>query len=546
MTTIETHATGTAPAAAGIACVADWVTTTDHKRLGRLYLGAAALAFLGSVAVAALLAYERVNIDRELVDIGALTQLFSIYRFGLTYLVLAPLVVGAALAVVPLQVGARSLAFPRLAAGGFWLWLFGAGTGVFSLVKNGGSGGGDARFVDLFTLSVILVMAGLLAGVGSLATTLFTNRAPGMNMRRMPVFSWSVLVMSLCLVVALPILVGDLIYVFVAHKYPSISALSSNRGLSDWAGFGFTQPTTLLFAIPVLGFLADTAATATRSRLKSRGELFAAIGLVGAAVFATVVQWSVDLRTSFADLSTGEKLKDLLPFALVHLLPLLGVLTAVAIVAKALTQKPKVTAPLVFGLGAGLLMLIATVGNALNHVGDADLVGTVFEEGTWLAVVYAGVMATMGAVNYWGPKWWGKKMPIKSTLPMALVALFGGALASLSMMVAGFADQPGGVFPTVERGADPVVNFPGVDAPTEVFNLIAYAGHILIGIAVLLFVVCTIRTYLTGEAVGDDPWDGVTLEWTTTSPAPTANFAEVHIVQSAEPLLDLKPTRSDA
>ncbi len=77
MTTIETHATGSAPAVAGLACVADWVTTTDHKRIGRLFLGAAALAFLGSVAVAALLAYERVNIDRELVDIGSLTQLFS-------------------------------------------------------------------------------------------------------------------------------------------------------------------------------------------------------------------------------------------------------------------------------------------------------------------------------------------------------------------------------------------------------------------------------------------------------------------------------------
>ena len=134
MTTIETHAHRAAPASGGLACIADWVTTTDHKRIGRLYLGTSTLALLGTAVVALLLGIERINQDDYLLGLDALTQAFSMYRFGLVLLVLLPVMAGRAVAAVPLQVGAKSIAFPRLAAAGFWLWLFGAGLGVYSLV----------------------------------------------------------------------------------------------------------------------------------------------------------------------------------------------------------------------------------------------------------------------------------------------------------------------------------------------------------------------------------------------------------------------------
>ncbi len=547
MTTIDTHVTS-APAStgSGLAAVAEWVTTTDHKRIGRLYLGGAALSFVGVAVVSVLLGVERISPTREWLDLGSLTQLFSLQRFGLTYLVLVPAMVGLAIAIVPLQVGARSLAFPRLAAAGFWAWLIGAGLAVFSLVNNGGPNGGNPRFVDLFTLSMALVAAGLLAGVVSLTTTILTTRAPGMNMRRVPFFTWSVLVSSVALVVALPVLIGILVYVFVAHRYPSLSEISGNRALADWAGFGFTQPTTILFAIPVFGFFAESVATATRQRLQPRGILFGGIALVGVAVFGTVVQWPVTLRAGFLDLSFGDKVKDLLPFAIVHGLPLLGAFVAVALCAKGLSVKPKVSAPLVFGLFAALLALGGIAANALFHVADAGLAGTTFEEGNWLAIVFSGVLAAMGGVAYWGPKWWGRSLPTAPALLLALVTFAGAALASLSMMIAGFADQPGGVFPSVERGADAVVNF-DYSGPMALWNLLNTAGHGLVLLAVVSFLALSLRLFVTGSPAGDDPWDGQTLEWATTSPAPTDNFATVHIVRSAEPLLDLKPTnRSDA
>lgn len=548
MTTIDTTASSAPSAGTGLACVAEWLTTTDHKRIGRLFLGGGALGFLGAIVVAVLLGAERISTS-ELVDASALPQLFALERFGLTYLGLAPLVIGAALAVVPLQLGARSLALPRVAAAGFWLWFVGAVLAVYSILGNGGPNGGNPRFVELFNLSALLVIAGLVAGAVCLATTILTTRAPGMNMRRVPFFSWSVLIASLALVIALPVVAGDLLFTWLAYRYPTSSnVLSNSRAINDWVGFGFSQPTTLLFVIPVFGFFAETAATATGQRLRPRGVLFTAIGLIGVSLFATVVQAPVTLRPAFSALDLGDKLSDLLPFGLVHGLPLLGAFVAFALVAKNLATRPKIQAPLFFGLFATLLALSAAASSALFHIGDAALAGTTFEEGNWLTVVFAGLLAAMGAVVYWGPKWWGRSMPNKAVLPLALLAFLGAELATLPLMVAGFADQPGAVFPAIGEGSDAIVNFDYGGNPS-LWNTLSTVGLAFVTLAVLAFVALAVRSFgrsLHGEANADnepcasDPWGGQTLEWAATSPAPADNFAAAHIVSSAEPLLDLR------
>ncbi len=547
MTTIDTHvASAPAVSGSGLACVAEWLTTTDHKRIGRLYIGAGALTFLAAAVSALLLGLERISPTRELLQVGSLTQLFALQRFGFTFLVLVPVLLGVALAVVPLQVGARSLAFPRLAAAGFWAWLVGALLAGFALANNGGPGGGNPRFVDLFTLAAALVAGGLLCGAISLVTSILTTRAPGMNMRRLPFFTWSTLVGSLGLLVALPMLIGNLIYVYVAHRYASTSELSGNRALGEWAGFAFTQPTTILFTIPVFGFLAETVATASRQRLRTRGFTYTGIALVGVAMFGTVLQWPATLRPAFLDASFGSKVNDVLPFAMVHLLPLLGAFIAVSMTFRGVAAKPKISTPLVFALLAGLLAFAGVAASALNHVGDAGLIGTTFEEGTWLALVFSGVLATMGAVAYWGPKWWGRSLPMKASLPLALLGFAGAGISVLSLMIAGFADQPGGIFPAVEKGNDAVVNF-DYSGPMALWNTLDVVGLCMVMLSVISFAALSLRTFRRGDVAGDDPWDGQTLEWATTSPAPVDNFVEVHIVQSAEPLLDLKPAnRSDA
>ncbi len=547
MTTIDTHAASVpATSGSGLACVAEWITTTDHKRIGRLYIGASALGFVSAAVVALLLGMERISPTREMLAVGSLSQLFALQRFGFTYLVLVPALLGVALAIVPLQVGSRALALPRLAAAGFWTWLIGAALAIVALANNGGPSGSNPRFVDMFTLAVALVAAGLLAGAVALTTTILTTRAPGMNMRRVSFFTWSVLVGSLGLLVALPVLIGNLLYAVVAHRYAADTDPTGGIAVGQWVGLAFTQPTTIIFAVPVFGFLAETVATGTRRRLRPRGIILGGIALVGVSTFGTVLQWPATVRPGFLDASFASKLNDLLPFALVHLLPLLGAFIAVSLSLKGLAAKPKISTPLVFALFAGLLAFGGIAASALNHIGDAGLIGTTFEEGTWLALVFAGVLATMGAIAYWGPKWWGRSLPMKASLPLALLAFAGAGVAALSLMIAGFADQPGGVFPAVSTGNDAVVNF-DYSGPMGLWNALNAVGIGLVLLAVLAFAALAMRAFARGETAGDDPWDGQTLEWATTSPAPADNFAEVHIVQSAEPLLDLKPAnRSDA
>lgn len=549
MTTIDTHAPGPAASvgAAPVSSVpealmgdasgiAGWLTTTDHKRIGRLYVVVSSVALLGVSAVGLLLGIERADASGNFIDAGALPQLFSAYRVGLTFVVLVPLLLGLATAIVPLQLGARSLAFPRLAAGGFWTWLVGAVLVVGTIAANGGPGGGDQRMVAGFLVAHVLVLLGLLAGAVSLAASVLTTRAPGMNMRRVPLFSWSVLVGAVGLVIVLPVVVGALVYTYVDFRYGG-TGLGGNRHVMDLVNFGFTQPQTLVYAIPAFGIAAEVVAVATRRRMPMRGVVFAGIGLVAVAALGGVIQSDAGVRADVLNSSFGSAVSDLLPYALLNLLPVLGALIVLAIVALALTAgRPRLTAPLVLGLLGALMVFVGMLGNALYQIGDAHLAGTVFEEGAWIYVAYGSVLCALGGVAHWGPKLWGRSIPTLPTIGLALLGLGGTVLASLPYYVAGFADQP--ALSIVDPVASTRFDYSG---PQDLWNALAAIGHGLMLLTVVAFAALALRSFTRGKLAGDDPWDGQTLEWATSSPAPYANFSELHVVASPEPLLDLKP-----
>lgn len=536
MTTIDTHVSAAAPAASAtpglLGTIADWITTTDHKRIGRMYVGASLLALLGVAAVGLLLGLDRADTGEALVDAGAVEQLFSLYRVGLTFLVVVPLLLGLAIAVVPLQVGARSLAFPRLAAAGFWAWLGGSGLVIGAIADNGGPGGGNSRMVAMFLAAHIVLLLGLLAGAASVATTVLTNRAPGMNMRRVPLFSWSALVQALGLLIVLPVLLGTLVYVYVDYRYGRLG-FGGNKAILGWIGFAFTQPATFVYALPAFGLAAETIAVSSRGRLPARGIAFAGIGLLAVGAISAVTQTVSGLRVDIVDRSFGTALKDILPWALFNLLPVLGAFVVIAVGAFALRGgRPSLSPPLVFGLTGALLVFAGTLANALYLVGDARLGGSVFEEGAWLSVGYGAVLAGLGALVWWGPKLWGRTLPSVPLFGLAALGFVGGALASLPLYVAGFADQPGGAV---------VFDY---DGPQSLWNVLSTVGHGLMLVTVLGVVALALRGFTGGPHAGDDPWGGHTLEWATSSPAPTNNFAEVHTVASPEPLLDLQMSTS--
>jgi heme/copper-type cytochrome/quinol oxidase subunit 1 len=536
MTVIDNQTTGAASSGAALAAVGDWLTTTDHKRIGRLFVVTSLVALLGGVAVAALLGIERIDAKAAMLDVNSVPQLFAVYRIALTFIVLAPLMLGIVIAVVPLQVGARSLAFPRLAASGYWAWFVGSVLVVISIAANGGPGGGSPKFVGVFLVSFIVLLLGLIAAAGSVAATVLTTRAPGMNMRRVPLFSWSALVSSLGLLLVLPAVLAAVIYTYIDYRYGR-TGFGGNKAINEWIGFGFTQPATFVYAVPVFGFAAEVIAVASGRKLPMRGVVFTGIGLVGiAAALGGILQQPAALSRNISHMDLGKWLGDVLPYGLFNLLPVLGGFIVIAMCGLAMkSAKPRIIAPLVFALLGALMVFVGLIGNAVFQVGDAQLAGTVFEEGAWLYVVYGAVLSALGAVVYWGPKLWGRMIPDKQVLPLAALGFIATILAALPYLIAGFAKQPAEASTFAYSG------------PHALWNGLSTAGHVLMLLTVLAFGGLALKSFgggsKAGVAPGDDPWDAHTLEWATSSPAPYDNFADVHAVSSAEPLLDLKPRR---
>jgi cytochrome o ubiquinol oxidase subunit 1 len=511
--------------------VAAVLTSSDHKVIGRLFIGASFLVLLASVAVGLLLGIERVDGTDALLAEDALPELFVAFRVGLLYGVLVPLLLGVAVAVVPLQLGARALAFPRLAMAGFWSWAAGIGVVIVALANDGGPTGDNDEMVDLFYAGLALTVIGLAAAALPVATTVLTTRAPGMRMRRVPFFSWSALVAAVGLLLMIPVLLGVLIYLYVDHRY--------DQGLFDasWIGFALTQPATYLFAVPAAGVAAELVPVTFRSRMPYRGAIYTGLGLIAVAALSAVTQQAThDLPWEGSGLDVdgfGDKLADLLPYAFFTLLPLLGVLIVMAVGALAArptgtSTMPRITAPFVFSFLGLALVLLGMMGGALIPIVDLQLQGTVFEEGSLVAVGYGVVLAGLGALAYWTPKLTGRLVPDKPAIGLGLLGFLGGLLASLPYEVAGFADQP---------AASGVYDYSG---PAELWNVLVTIGHGLMGIVLLGFAALAAKALAGGERAGEDPWEGQTLEWTTLSPAPPDNFIEVPTVMSPEPLLDLR------
>lgn len=529
MTSIQTQSAAEAPATPAVAA---WLTSADHKVVGRLFVGSGFVGLLGGLVLAVLIAFERIDANGyQLLDDGVAPQVLSAARLLLTYGGVVPLVIGLVVAIVPLQLGARSIAFARTAAGGFWMWLTGLGLAIASIIGNGGPSGGNIDLVNLYLAATVVMYLGVAMVALSVAVTALTARAPGMGLLRAPMFSWASLVGAISLLLALPALIGTTIYLYVDHTYARVG-FGGNYGVNEWAGWALSQPFTYVLAIPVLGFVLDMVPVMNRTRLAPRAAGNVAIGIVAVAVLASTIQSTVTLPwggDSFLD-GAADKISDLLPYALLNVVPLLGllgVLGGALLTLKA--AKPRLASPLVFGLLGLLMILLGAASHLLYAIEDAALVGTIYEAGSYVAVTFGTAMVAFGGIAYWGPKLWGRRISDKAAIPLALLAFLGTAAGSLPYMIAGFADQPAAALDGFSYSG-----------PQELWNALNTIGFVLMLLASLAFIALAARSFTTGEAAGDDPWDGTTLEWATSSPPPADNFADVVVVGSEHPLADMK------
>jgi len=464
--------------------VAAYLTASDHKRIGRLLISVSAIFAIATAIEGAILGVERISPSSSIVDADIIVQLFSALRFDLIFSVAAPLMLGVAVAVVPMQVGARALAFARSAMFGFYLWLFGVILVGSSYLNNGGPGGGAAEMVDLFLVGLGLVIAGLLLISASVATTVLAFRRAGMTLIETPIFSWSALVTSISLLLTLPVLAGAIIYVAVDHAYER-ATFGATEGVNARIGRGAASPQIFVVAIPTLGVLAQIVATMARGKQPLRAGLFVGVGLMSTAVIGGVTQSSHTVNFSG---NIGDVLKSLIPYALFNKLPIIGVVVVLGLSLLALKNaKAKLNAAFVPAfLGVGMV-LTGMIGGAVYKVANLKLANTVFDEGVLVYVCYGVVLSGIGAVAYFGPRIWGREIASAPVLGLGLLGFLATVLASLPYFIAGFADQPANV-----------ANSFDYSGPIWLWNSLVGVGHALMALVVFLFFALATKSFRTG------------------------------------------------
>ena len=471
-----------------LGAVAAWLTTTDHRRIGRLFMGFSVLWVLSIVVVNAILGFERIDSASIAINEGALPQLFAASRTLASFGVLIPLTLGLAIAVVPTQVGARSIMFARNATFGFYLWLFGTAVVVGSLIANGGPGGGSATMVDLYLLGLATTMLGLVVASISVIATVITARTAGTDLADVPVFSWAALIGAVSTVMTLPVALGTLIYVAVDHQYVKV-AFGGNTEISTWLGWAMTQPQTFLYVIPVVGVLAELATAVARKAQPLRGGVFVGIGLMSVALFGSVSQNIHDFEWSG---TVSDKVQSFVPYAMFNLLPLLGMVVVLGLALLALRSDTlKITPAFIPVFLGGGMILTALLGNAVQLLSSAQLAGTVFEEGVLHYTTYGAVLVLWGAVAHWSTQLWGRELPAQAVIGLGVLGFAGTVLAALPMYIAGFADQQAEVVADFTYGG-----------PTGLWNSASTIGHALMALCVVAGVATATRSITASASTG--------------------------------------------
>ncbi len=562
MTVTETHApvprehvTPTSPDAAPSRGLAGLLSSGDHKTVGRMWIVVSLLLGAFVLVCGLLLHLERTalpNID-IFVGVESFRQTFTLHRIGLVFLFAMPLWIGLATYMVPLQIGARGVAFPRAAAAAFWVWLTGAGVLIASWAIDGGLvAGGEQRAVELSLLSFAMVVLAQLAAVAVLLTTMFTQRPRGMSLERMPIFSWSVLVAGAVWLLTLPVLVANLMIMWVDLRGPTAVRYGAGQNLFDQVAWVFEQPQVFVFAIPAIGVIGEILPVAFGTPQRRWGVMLSLVGLVG------VFSFGADLQRFFSP--TAQTTPLYVVSGIVLALGVVALLGGWADLGRSTRRLPRPSGHLALALSALGVLVFAAIVAFIRVLGGAvgflrsfarhneswqsdldralapldDLRGTMAGAGLLDLVVMAAVLGAVAGLFYWSPKIFGRKASHAAGFGAAGILGAGGVLVGLMGLVAGFLGQPD----------QPSMAFTSVGAEVAaVLSVIGVIG-ILAGLGIVVISVLRGASELArGATTVPDPWGGHTLEWVAPSPPPVDNFANQPVapVRSAHPLWDTPP-----
>jgi cytochrome c oxidase subunit 1 len=514
-----------------------WLTTTDHKRIGKRYI-VTALVFLvlgGLLALAMRL--QLAKPESGLMTPDRYNQLFTMHGTTMMFLFAVPVMEAMAIYLVPLMIGTRNISFPRLnafsyymyLAGGTLLWVafvlnIGPDAGWFAYVPLSGPEFSPGKRTDIWAQMVTFTEVAALAVAVELVATILKQRAPGMTLARMPLFVWGVLVTAFMVIFSMPSvalcsglliadrLVGTQFYNQFEHGDPL---------LWQHLFWFFGHPEVYIIFIPGAGFVSQITETFCRRPVFAYPAMVLALVTIGLLAFGVWVHhmFATGLpRTGYA-FYTAATMAVAVPSGI----------QIFCWIATMWDGRPRFQVPLLYVVAFIVTFVIGGLSGVMQASVPIDLQvhDTYFIVAHFHYVLIGGaVFPLLGAITYWFPKFTGRMMGDGLGKVSFWMIFLGFQLAFFPMHLLGLWGMPRRVY-TYPMGM-------GWDE----MNMLATIGAFVVALAVLLFLVNAVNSLLRGAVADANPWDAPTLEWATASPPPQYNFAHIPVVSSRTPLWD--------
>jgi cytochrome c oxidase subunit 1 len=510
-----------------------WFTTIDHKKIGILYGITAFAFFLIGGSEALLIRVQLARPDQSFLEPAVYNELFTMHGITMIFLVVMPLSAAFFNYLLPLMIGARDVAFPRLNAFSYWAFLF-AGLFIYSSWFLGGAPNGGwfgyapnsvidpSRGMTFYAIGLLITGIASTVSAVNLAVTILNMRAPGMTLFRMPVFVWMGLVVQLLLAFSLPVItigLTELLFdrLFGTHFFDV--AAGASPVLWQHLFWLFGHPEVYILVLPAMGIVSEILPVFARKPLFGyQFVVFSgiAIGFIGFGVWAhhmfavglgPVANTAFAVSTMIIAIPTGVKIFNWL-----------GTLW---------NGDLRFATPMLFSIGFIAMFVIGGLSGVTHAVVPSDYqqTDTYYIVAHFHYVLFGGaIFGLFGGIYYWWPKVFGR-----------MLSETGGKL-NFWLMLIGFNMTFGPMHILGLQGMPRRIQSYPASLGLAFWNMVATIGAFLIAISVLVFLVNAIASFRKPKQMEADPWDARTLEWATSSPPPDHNFEEIPVVHSLDDL----------
>lgn len=512
----------------------DWLTTVDHKKIGILYFIAGGIFFLAGGLEAILIRIQLAFPDQHIFIGGTFNQLLTMHGTTMIFLAAMPLLLGFMNSIVPLQIGARDVAFPFVNSLGFWLFFFG---GLLLNVSWFAGGAPDAgwtayaplstdtysgRGIDFYVVGLQIAGLGTLIGGINFIVTIINMRAPGMSLMRMPMFTWTALITSVLILFAFPAITVGLVELMFDRLFNGNffeTGKGGNVVLWEHIFWIFGHPEVYILILPAFGIISEVISTFSRKRLFGYSSMVFASILIG---FLGFMVWVHHMFTT----GLGPVANSIFAIATMAI----AVPTGVKVFNWLFTLwggQIRFTTANLWAVGFIPTFVMGGMTGVMLAVPDADFQyhDTYFVVAHFHYVIVGGlVLGIFAGFYYWWPKLFGRML--SETLGKWHFWLFfpGFHLTFFPQHFLGLMGMQRRIY----------TYLPGQDL--DLGNLVSTIGAMIMGLGSLVFLINIVVTSLKPQDAVNDPWDGRSLEWALPSPAPEYNFKQTPLVRALDPL----------